>query len=340
MQELNQATNILNKAKNIIIVGPKNPDFDQSNSALSLFYTLNKSNRIVNHCFKNSPQTNGPKTFVISINSDDVSQFYYEKKNKELKIFLTTKNNFINEKDVQISAQSYLPEECDLIISIGLKNLEELNSFLEKNFKLFYQTKILNIDNKEANNRFGDINLIQENQALSVTVNNLMKSANLKITKKAKLWLLLGIIDYLKNKEPDKKTLKSIADLISIEVDFQKMISFLYKEKEAQLLVQAFKRMELFQETAIVTFTKEHLNNIKDLKFVLEKLTKETFHFPKLLVLWQENNFVKGVFYSRNQALLNKFTGQRKNNGIMFQTEFENLKTAKQEIKNILCQAK
>jgi nanoRNase/pAp phosphatase (c-di-AMP/oligoRNAs hydrolase) len=353
MEELNQATKIISQSDNILIIGPKSPDFDELISSYSLSYTLNKSGKLVNHCFKklpgNYPQvfnpTALPKTFVITINSDDISQFYYEKQKKLLKIFLTTKEKFVDEKDIKISpVQATQLEKCDLIITVGLKNLELLGELYDKNFKLFYQTPILNIDNKESNNRFGNFNLINEDQPIAVILNKLIRAANYKLDKKSKLWLLLGIIDFLKNKEPDQTTLKTIFDLISIEVDFEKMVDSLYQEKEAGLLVQAFKSMEFFKDTAIVSFRKEYFKNSnsksKNLKFVLEKLTKETFRFPKLLVLWQDNLFVKGVFYSKNEHLLDefsdKFTGQKKGKGIIFETKFRDTQLAKKEIKQLI----
>ena len=353
MEELDQATKIISQSDNVLIVGPKNPDLDELSSAYSLSYTLNKTGKLVNHCLKelpgNYPQVFKPaalpKTFVITINSNDISQLYYEKQKKLLKIFLTTKEKFVDQKDIEISP-THTPqlEKCNLIITVGLENLELLGELYDKNFKLFYQTPILNIDNKESNNRFGNFNLIDEGQPIAVILNKLIRSANYKLDKDTKLWLLLGIIDSLKNKKPDKATLKTIFDLISIEIDFERMVDSLYQEKEASLLVQAFKVIEFFKDTAIVSFKKEHFKNSdsisKALKFVLEKLTKETFCFPKLLVLWQDNLFIKGVFYSKNEDLLNKFlnkfTGQRKGQGIIFETKFRNLQVAKEEIKHLI----
>ena len=365
MNELNQATKIISQADNVLVVGPKNPNFDELSSAYSLSYTLNKTGKLVNHCLEelpgNYPQVFKPsalpKTFVITINSNDISQLYYEKQKKLLKIFLTTKEKFVDQKDIKISpariatqsvanGPTHAPEleKCDLIITVGLKNLELLGELYDKNFKLFYQTPILNIDNKESNNRFGNFNLIEENQPIAVILNKLIKSANYKLDKEAKLWLLLGIIDALKNKELDKTTLKTIFDLISIEIDFEKMVDSLYQEKEAELLVQALKVIEFFKDTAIISFTKEHFKNAdskpKDLKFVLEKLTKETFRFPQLLTLWQDNPFIKGVFYSKNEHLIDKFSdkfaGQKRGQGIIFETKFEDLQVAKKEIKQII----
>jgi len=365
MEELNQATKIISQSDNILIVGAKNPDFDELSSAYSLSYTLNKTGKLVNHCLEKVPDNYSqvfsprtlPQTFVITINSDDISQLYYEKQKKLLKIFLTTKEKFVNQKDIKISPariatqsviggpmQTAQLKKCDLIITVGIKNLELLGELYDKNFKLFYQTPILNIDNKKSNNRFGNFNLIDESQPISVILNKLMKSANYRLDRKSKLWLLLGIIDFLKNKEPDQTTLKAIFDLMSIEVDFEKMVNSLYQEKEAYLLSQAFKSIEFFENIAIVSFRKEYFENSdykpKNLKFVIEKLTKETFLFPKVLVLWQDNPFVRGVFYSKNEHLLDKFldkfSGQQKGRGILFETKFKDIQVAKKEIKQFI----
>ncbi len=349
MEELNQATKIINRANNLLIIGPRNPRLDELSSAFSLSYTLNKTGKLVNHCpgelAGNYPQIfkpgGLPKTFVITINSDDVAQLYYERQRKLLKIFLTTKEKFVEEKDIKITpAQTPRLEKCDLIITVGLKNLEMLDELYEQNFKLFYQTPILNIDNNESNNRFGNFNLVQNNQPIASILNKLIKAANYKLDPKAKLWMLLGIIDFLKEREPDKTTLKTISDLINIEIDFKKMVKFLYQEKESRLLVQAFKRMEFFKETAVVSLRKDHFeksdSRAKDLKFVLEKLTKETFRFPKLLVLWEDEPFAKAVFYSKDESQLNKFKGRRKGHGVLLETKSKDVRTAKEKLKSLL----
>lgn len=359
MNELNQATKIISQAGNILILGPESPNFDELSSAFSLYYTLNKTGKLVNHYLdklhNNYPQVFEPevlpKTFLITIKSDDISQLYYEKQKKLLKIFLTTKNKLVNESDIKISPPEMQSlEKCDLIITVGLKNLELLGDLYDKNFKLFYQTPILNIDNNASNNRFGNFNLITEDQPIAVLLNTLIKSANYQLDEKAKLWMLFGIINYLENKEPNHATLKAISELISIEVNFKKLIEYLYKEKENQpgdnagvpmfqidLLVQALNVIEFSKDTTIISFTKEHFENSnskpKDIKFVLEKLTKETFHFPELLVLWQDSPFIKGVFYSKKKQSINKFSekfiGQKKGQGIIFETKFKDLEVAK-----------
>jgi len=359
MNELNQAIRIISQASNILVLGPENPNFDELSSAFSLYYTLNKTDKLVNHCLNklngNYPQIFEPevlpKTFLITIKSDDVSQLYYEKQKKLLKIFLTTKNKLVNENDIKISSpepETQSLEKCDLIITVGLKNLELLGDLYDKNFKLFYQTPILNIDNNASNNRFGNFNLIVENQPIATLLNTLIKSANYKIDKKTKLWMLFGIIDYLKNKETNPETLKTISELMSAEVNFKELIEYLYKENQqnnqTRLLIRGLNVLKFLKGTAIISFTKEDFRNSnskpKDLKFVLEKLTKETFRFPELLILWQDDSLIKGVFYSKKEYLINKFSekfiGQRKGQGIIFETKIKDLETAKKEIKQII----
>jgi len=348
MEELNQATKLINQSDNILVIGPKDPGLDELGSAFSLSYTLNKSGKIVNHCLENPgtlPQVFepivSPRTFIITIKSDDISQLYYEKQQKLLKIFVTTKEKFVDKKDIDISpVKNPQLKDCDLIITIGLENLEQLNSLYDENFKTFYQTPILNIDSKESNSRFGNHNFVDHEQPIAVTLNRLIRSANYKLDKNTKFWLLLGIIDFLKKKEPNRTTLETVFKLINIEIDFDKLILPLYKEQSAKLLVQAFKTMTFYKDIAVVALKKEHFKktntNNTDLRFILEKLTKETFRFPKLLVLWQNTPFVKGVLYSKDKDLLNKIKGQKKGNGVIFTTQFKNIGEAKEKIKKLL----
>jgi nanoRNase/pAp phosphatase (c-di-AMP/oligoRNAs hydrolase) len=350
MNALEQAIEIISKSDNPLIILPKQTNFDQLGSAASLFYTLNKSGKFVNYFPKKLPQnyplkfekTFFPKNLVITIKDKEVSELRYEKEKQLLKIFLTVKDGKINKNNIKIDALPNYKQETDLIIAIGLQNLEQIGEFYEKNFKLFYENPILNIDNKKTNSRFGNINLVIEEKPISLILKNLFRQANYKLDNNVKLWLLSGAISCSKQLPVSSE----IFGLMSIELDYQKFLDVFLNEqsKQKQLLKEALKTMNFLknQNFPIISLSSEKFEKtntkIQDIKYLLKKLSAEPFYFPQFLLLWQSpKNFkIQAVFYSQDQKIGNKlkeeFQTQEKGNGLLLNLNISNLLQAKEQI--------
>ena len=103
MENLNEAKQLINEAKNIYIIPDGNTEPDSVATALALFYTLKELNKNVNLIIDEELPENlkflipsldfisYPKNFVISIPSKvaDVSQIFYDKDEQGLKVHLT-----------------------------------------------------------------------------------------------------------------------------------------------------------------------------------------------------------------------------------------------------------
>ncbi len=360
MDAIEQVTELINKADTLLIILPKQPNFDQLGSALSLFYTLNKSGKIVNLLPKKLPwnyplkpkQKSLPKNFVITIRDKEVTELRYEREKRVLKIFLTIKDGQIDRNNIQIQALPEPNKKIDLIITIGIQNLEQIGSFYEKNFKLFYETPILNIDNQKTNNQFGSLNLLNEKSALSLILKELLSKANYKIDKNVGLWLLSGTIGYLEKekKNNDEKTLANLLALISTGIDYQKLLAIFCKKNDAQtkLLQESLKALEVLEEKnlPIITLSSEKFKKTnttsQDIKFLLQQLITKTFCFPRLLLIWQSltRPEVQAVFYSHqkelNQKIKKEFQGQEKGKAILFSINTKDPHQAKKQILKII----
>lgn len=149
-------------AKNIGIIINDYDSEDQFFSALALFLLFKKAAKNVyfklNENVKLSPL--GRNFQVVLKTKKEISDIYYEKKGGELNIFLTPDED-ITEKDFVCSlVERKNGFGCDLIVAIGFDNIKAI----EKNeFKDFDKAKVINIDNKISNTRFGSINLIGNN---------------------------------------------------------------------------------------------------------------------------------------------------------------------------------
>jgi nanoRNase/pAp phosphatase (c-di-AMP/oligoRNAs hydrolase) len=361
MEGICQAKKLIQDAQNILVLAPKNPGVDNLSSALSLSYTLNNAGKIVNSFPKTIPDSYSPlfpkeiisKNFVISIKGKEISELYYEKENRILKIYLSSKENGIKKEDVEFAAlEKASTQESDLLVIIGIERLEELGNFYEKNFKLFYQTPILNIDNHSLNNKFGNVNLVSENLPTSVISEKLITAFDKITDKKVKTWLLAGVIEFFQRKKINQGALESVFSLAESELDYRGIVEFFADAKrssQTKLLSLMLKKMKFQKEQQLpfVCLTKKDFKDSdatpKDLGFALEQLAKKIFQLPSLLLIWESNlhsSFVRGVFYSlkpnESKEILRSFSGEAKGRAVIFNTKEKDIDRARERVMEII----
>jgi len=357
MEGIYQAKKLIQGAQNILVLAPQNSGVDNLSSALSLSYTLNNVGKIVNSFPKTIPESYSPifpkriisKNFVISIKGEEISELYYEKENQILKIYLSSKESGIKKEDIEFAAlEKASAQESDLLVTIGIERLEKLGNFYEKNFKLFYHTPILNIDNHPLNNKFGNVNLISENLPTSTISEKLIDSFDKITDKKVKTWLLAGVIEFFQKKKINQKALENVFTLTESGLNYQGIIDFFAdtsKLSQSNLLSLILNKIKLHKERQLpfVCLTKKDFKDSgtipKDLGFALEQLAKKIFRLPSLLIMWESNSpnsLVRGVFYSlepnENKKILQSFDGQAKGSTIIFNTKERDIDRAKEGV--------
>ena len=363
MEALSQAKKIIEEAQKILVLTSNNPSVDALASALSLSYSLNDAGKIVNFFPKKIPgkysslfpEKTVPEKFLISIKNKEISELYYEKQNQILNIYLSSSKSEIKKDDLvftPIKEETEEKKEFDLIVSLGVENLERLGNFYENNFKLFYQTPILNIDNKITNNKFGNINLVVEGSPISDILIKIIKSFDKKFSQNIRTWLLAGTINFSQKNELDSETMKSAVSLIKANINYEKIISFFLspqKNSEAKLLEETLKNIDFIREKELLLallkkedFAKANASP-KELVFVLKSLSNKVFRFSPFLLLW-ESPFsglgIRGIFYSfspkRNRKILENFSGDQKGRTVLFEPKELDLEKAKEKILEII----
>ncbi len=250
---------------------------------------------------------NNPQAdFLISIKEggSKLSQLFYEKTSAGLNLFLKTDGKELRKEDIVLRP---LKQE-QLLIAIGVDSFEKIPLILKEKSNF-----IINIDNKTNNQWFGDINLVEYDQSL--------ENISFKIIK------VLGSMAFEK---------ESSFDSFSTEVKI--------------LIKKAFNNTNFDKKLNLLTTKLSHTDfiesktQIKDIKFVLEKLTSGFFPFGSFLLLWEQNSSplaVRGVFYSKEgQKNINKiaylFQGEQKKGSLIFKTKENNLEKVASQIINIL----
>ncbi len=366
MDALKEATNLIFNAQKILIFMPKNPCVDALASAFSFWYVLDKKDKTVDCLPRQLPQNYHtlfpqeliPKDFVISIQGKEVTELYYEKENQALKIYLTLKDGKIEKEDIHFnSLQRFADTSPDLLITIGVERLELIGEFYEKNFKMFWETPIINVDNQAANNGFGHINLVVQSSPLSAISKDLIKEIDEQaLSREVKTWLLAGAIEYSQRTQETAFPPEAMFGLSEENINFKKLTGFFLQDRNQvnpaykKLLDTILTRLEIKRDKQIPTaiITKKDFSQAqatpKDLGFALKHLTQKMFTFSCFLLLWEglgSGSHTRGVFYSRNQLLREKLIkclgGQEKGPAVVFNHCSNSAETVKENILTLLC---
>lgn len=321
----------LKGSRNILLALPRDLNADVLGGALALadfFKSQNKNPEIicaraVPELYSFLPDTDKIKNnfeairdFIISVDTSEhkISQLKYEQEKNLLKIFLTSPHK-IEEKNVHLEPGTF---KYDLIITLGCQDLESLGELFERQSELFFEKPILNIDNRSANENFGEINLVEPTAtSCCEIILNLFEKQKITLTKKeTATWLLAGIIEKtesFQNAKTSPRALSLASLLINAGAERETIITHLYKTKPLpmlklwgkilakinylpeQKLVFGFVPQEDFENTGTTS---------QILPLVLKEI-KETFAgLNAAYLLWQgKEDQLKGIFYSPKDSV-------------------------------------
>ena len=166
----------IKSAIKILILADKNSG-DSIASALALLYFLRSQGKEADICAFGRPSFYYQKinflpnydeildkiqisnSFIVSLKLNGV-----EIKNISHKIFKKNKVEFHIQQEggslVKENLDAYQSVKYDLVIAVGVNNLEAMGSTYLHNTDFFTATPIINIDNHPGNERFGEINLV------------------------------------------------------------------------------------------------------------------------------------------------------------------------------------
>ena len=302
----------LKKSQNIGIIVADHKNLDFVAVALVLFFIAKKFEKHVYYNLNKNleifPLLEANPQIVLTTKKQ-LSDVSYEKNDEGIKLFLTPQDKDMTLDDLNfelINAKGNIT--CDLIITIGFKNLKSL-----ENISLFNAEKarIINIDNNQLNKNFGGINLVENGSSLSkILFKNLDECI---MDEKIASILLSGV------KEGELGTIQKLAERggkFETKDKFKSLISTINKiEYEGNIY---FAELEDLEESHI--------------PFILQVI-KTCLFVPDFILILKNK---KCVFYLQNEETLEKikttFEAQVKNDGGIFSKE----NISKKEILNIL----
>ncbi len=354
MAEIPEIKHILDNSSRILLVCDKTKNsFDFLVATASLFYTLKKIGKIVN-CHPQEIAAHFPilaspvkdlKNFILTINNDAgiISDIYYQKSPRELKLFLTITDGDIKTDDIHFSHLDEDHEfEPDLVITLGIKSLESLDDFYETNFKFFSQKPILNLDNHPKNQEYGKINIVEENSSFSGLVIKLIKSINQSIIDQDMATnLFWGILNYHKGRGITVDSLRSLIYLKNKGAEVRKIPSLLnanFDQKEKEIIELVLSNINLNKTLGmpIIVIPKNKIREKSDVLSAVNFLRTEEFFLPSFVLLWKTENAVGGIMYSADNSKTKRvaeyFNGGVKQDRVIFSVPFVDLQTAQNQL--------
>jgi len=367
MEDFTQAKNLIERSQSILILPPRETDGDTLASSLALFSTLKKIGKNVNVLIDEVPEkfkflngwhykTDGD--FVISVNAagKEISKMRYEKGNNDLKIYLTVNKGELSPKDVSFPV---ITQPLNLLVTIGIKSLNEIENFFEQNSRFLTETPILNIDNHPSNEKFGEVNLVYLTSSSAEILTNLIRFMESEdeafLDENIATNLLTGVICASQNFRDPKtmpKTFETSAFLIERGGNHQKIIQHLYKQKnvsQINLLGRILEKLsfneqkELYSASLTEKDFKECQATSKDLGFAVEGLKFNFRYLPNFLILWESHAspaIIKGLFYSTKKGLaekiLQEYDGVSKGDGALFVIKKPDLDSAKESFLRVV----
>lgn len=268
----------------------------------------------------------------VDISRTKLETISYDVKDNTLSIFLTPKEGFITKNDLRTAQSTY---KYDLIMTVGVSDLESLGVTFFNNTDLFYRTPIVNFDNHAGNENFGQINFteITATSNCEVIFNTLSKLNEALIDKDIATALLTGMIAQTKSFKTQNVTpytLNLASKLMNLGADRELIVQNLYRTRSISALKlwgQALTRLQNDKDTGLFwttisrdDFTKTGASQ-EDLKDIVSELIANSPEAKAVLLLHEnpeKQNQIIGILNSEKDFdamwLAQKFspTGNRK----------------------------
>lgn len=176
--DVKKAMELIEQSSSFGILLPETPDFDTLAAAEVLISTLMSDQKTVGLLSPAAlpadtdktvfPKLTSPtpllKEFIISVDTSHapILQLRYEKPENRIDIILTPKSTPLSANAVSFREGTI---RCDLLIAIGVPDIEHLSNIADFPPDFFTENKLVNIDIGDANTRYGEANCVDTSRA-------------------------------------------------------------------------------------------------------------------------------------------------------------------------------
>ncbi|PIX62132.1 hypothetical protein CO057_01110 [Candidatus Uhrbacteria bacterium CG_4_9_14_0_2_um_filter_41_50] len=243
-------------------------------------------------------------TLKLNAKQAKVDELSYNMEGDELHIHILPKSGSWNADDVQIISDSY---KYDLLITIGGADMESFGPVFTGYKEFFFQTPIINIDHNNANEHYGQTNLVDMSavSCSEVCYDLFRRIDESLIDEEVATYFLTGMIFKTKSFRSENvtpKTLKVAGDLIAKGARRDEIIQKLYKTRSVETLRlwgRALARLKSDVEYKIVwtLLTRQDFANAGAQEEALENIIDE-------LIMSAPDAKIAAVFFERTDKTI------------------------------------
>jgi phosphoesterase RecJ-like protein len=270
------------------VVGPKDPQRRELLSFLPAYTEIKNDLHNLRH-------------FIVSLNIQQakVNQIKYTVDQEQLNFIISPATGWFKPEDVTARAGEF---KYDLIITLGLSDLESLGSIYDDNIEFFYKTTIINIDHHPANEEFGQVNFVDLNAvATSEILFYLLKNYKPELMDEdIATCLLAGIIQETKNFKTANltpRTLLTTSELITRGARREEIVNHLYRSRSLASLklwgkvlnnLKSEKNSELLWSKLVAADFQETGATTSDLTDIVDELITAVPSTRIIVILYEE----------------------------------------------------
>lgn len=260
LSEIQQACKVLDRATNVLLIVPAKASLDALASMIALYLTFapddeRNADSIIDEVsashvpmalqflsgssqIKTEP-TQQPEVVIDMIGPQAITNIHQKQLVGGRRIYISFPPNTTVSKENLETSVRVLP--YDAVIVLGATDLEELGEVFTKYADFFYNTPLINIDHRAANEHFGAVNLVDiTTGSCAEVVYDFVVSRNPGlITPDVATALYAGIVagtDSFQKPSTTPRSFQVAADLIEYEADRPLVIQHLVKTKPLKLI--------------------------------------------------------------------------------------------------------
>lgn len=308
---------LLEKSDNILVILPQQPSDELISAGIALSLILDKMQKRSGLLLENeiSPRLlflkkpkkiinslAGSRDFVIVFNTEknNILDVKCQQKEREYEIRITPQRGAINPKDFSIMPADF---KYDLLIILGVENIEDLGRIYANNTDLFFEVPKVNIDNHGGNSEFGQLNIVDMTASGAAEILAILAMENYEnfMDKEIAQSMLTGIISATESFQKSNTTPKSMvvaAKLMKYKADQPTIIRHLYKTKSMPFLKlwgRVMARLNWNEEKKLCwsmlsaeDFVQSHAT-ARDIPYILEQIQENFSQGHIFAIIFNEN---------------------------------------------------
>ena len=299
-----------------------------------------------------SEEIKNARNFILSFDTshNNIQDVQYEKIGNQLNIYITPATGAIDPKDFSFAPGQF---KYDLVIILGVAELQGVGTCYEKNADLFFDLPIINIDYHISNEQYGQVNIVDvKSSGVSELISKIFTEANLELPKTAADCFYTGILEATESFQSPRttpRTLTTAAGLIDNGADHKDIVRKLYKTQNINSIKLWGRLMSRIKSDpalnlAWITAKAEDFQDIKitttKIRSLFDKIRSSYNKTGILMLLWEtKEGQTKGLIQNSNQELFRElFKGIQWGNAVVFEIN-KSLPKAEKKVLKMLREA-